>query len=213
MTLPHPLRPTERLAERETLLYSLGSELNRTVSNSCGNPIIRSAKTRDFSGARFFCEQSHSHQKSSQKRKLSIFGNTKQVIQDYDTVFDNSIPFRKNDLLRITVRISEYRACQACTLCLGTEAVGRVARRSGPAQALAPFPCRGAAPCGLCLVAGGGGWCCCGVATHAPWSVAACNRRAALIDVRLDVGSLAPRSSSPTVAGCQLGGFPVGRDQ
>ena len=31
-------------------------------------------------------------------------GNTKQVIQDYDTVFDNSIPFRKNlnDLLRIT---------------------------------------------------------------------------------------------------------------
>ena len=28
--------------------------------------------------------------------------NTKQVIQDYDTVFDNSIPFRKNDLLRIT---------------------------------------------------------------------------------------------------------------
>jgi hypothetical protein len=47
--------------------------------------------------------------------------NTKQVIQDYDTVFDNSIPFRKNDLLRIT---SEYRACRACTLCLGTEAAG-----------------------------------------------------------------------------------------
>jgi hypothetical protein len=39
---------------------------------------------------------------------------------------------------------------------------------------------------------------------------------AALIDVRLDVscyvGSLPPRSSSPTVAGCRLGGFPVGRD-
>jgi len=33
-----------------------------------------------------------------------VSGNTKQVIQDYDTVFDNSIPFRKNlnDLLRIT---------------------------------------------------------------------------------------------------------------
>jgi hypothetical protein len=30
---------------------------------------------------------------------------------------------------------------------------------------------------------------------------------AALIDVRLDVGSLPPRSSSPTVAGCWLGGF------
>ncbi len=29
-------------------------------------------------------------------------GNTKQVIQDYGTVFDNSILFRKNDLLRIT---------------------------------------------------------------------------------------------------------------
>ena len=49
-----------------------------------------------------FCEQSHSHQKRTQKRKLTIFGNTKQVIQDYDTVFDNSIPLRKNDLLRIT---------------------------------------------------------------------------------------------------------------
>jgi hypothetical protein len=36
---------------------------------------------------------------------------------------------------------------------------------------------------------------------------------AALIDVRLDVGPLPPRSSSPTVAGCRLGGFPVGRDQ
>jgi hypothetical protein len=32
---------TERLAERETLLHRLGSELNRTVLNSCGNSIIR----------------------------------------------------------------------------------------------------------------------------------------------------------------------------
>jgi len=31
----------ERLAERETLLHRLGSELNRTVLNSCGNSIIR----------------------------------------------------------------------------------------------------------------------------------------------------------------------------
>ena len=38
---------TERLAERETLLHRLGSKLNRNVFNSCGNPIIRSAKTRD----------------------------------------------------------------------------------------------------------------------------------------------------------------------
>ena len=29
---------------------------------------------------------------------MTIFGNTKQIIQDYDTVFDHSIPFRKNDL-------------------------------------------------------------------------------------------------------------------
>ena len=31
---------------------------------------------------------------------------------------------------------------------------------------------------------------------------------AALVDVRLDVVSLPPRSSSPTVAGCRLGGYP-----
>jgi hypothetical protein len=35
---------------------------------------------------------------------------------------------------------------------------------------------------------------------------------AALINVRLDVGPLQPSSSSQTVAGCLLGGFPVGRD-
>ena len=35
----------------------------------------------------------------------------------------------------------------------------------------------------------------------------------ALVDVRLDVVPLPPRSSSPTVAGCQLGGFPVGHDR
>jgi hypothetical protein len=34
----------------------------------------------------------------------------------------------------------------------------------------------------------------------------------ALVGVRLDVVPLPPRSSSPTVAGCRLGGFPVGHD-
>ena len=34
----------------------------------------------------------------------------------------------------------------------------------------------------------------------------------ALVDVRLDVVPLPPRSSSQTVAGCRLGGDPVGRD-
>ncbi len=36
---------------------------------------------------------------------------------------------------------------------------------------------------------------------------------ASLIDVRLDVGPLPPSSSSPTVAGCRLGGFPAGHYQ
>ncbi len=35
---------------------------------------------------------------------------------------------------------------------------------------------------------------------------------AALVNVRLDVVPLQPRSSSPTVADCLLGGYPVGRD-
>ena len=35
----------------------------------------------------------------------------------------------------------------------------------------------------------------------------------ALVDVRLDVVPLPPRSSSQTVAGCLLGGFPVGHDR
>ena len=35
----------------------------------------------------------------------------------------------------------------------------------------------------------------------------------AFVDVRLDVVPLPPRSSSPTVAGCRLGGSPVGRDR
>ncbi len=89
-------------------------------------------------------------------------------------------------------------------------AVGRVARRNGPALALAPFPCRGAAPCGLCLVAGGVAGAAAGLRrmSRSRWRPA----EAALIDVHLDVGSLAPRSSSPPVAGCWLGGFSVGRD-
>ena len=68
-----------------------------------------------------------------------------------------------------------------------------------------PSPCRGAAVdcvlllggvagamrgCDACRAVGGG-----------------LQSEAALIDVRLDVGSLLPRSSSPTVAGCRLGGF------
>jgi hypothetical protein len=36
---------------------------------------------------------------------------------------------------------------------------------------------------------------------------------AALIDVRLDVVPLPPRSSLQTVAGCRLGGYPAGHDR
>ena len=103
---------TERLAEREMLL---GSKLNRTVLNSCGNSLSVAQKHVTFPQPGFFANRVIF-------TKLTILGNTKQVIQDYDTVFDNSIPLRKNDLLRIT--FSEYRACRACTLCLGTEAAG-----------------------------------------------------------------------------------------
>ncbi len=90
--------------------------------------------------------------------------------------------------------------------------VGRVSQRNGPAPALAPFPVPGPAPCGLCLVAGGGGWCCCcGAAMHAALSVEACKSGAALIGFCLFVWTLPPSSSSPTVTGRRLGGFPVGR--
>jgi hypothetical protein len=36
---------------------------------------------------------------------------------------------------------------------------------------------------------------------------------AALVDVPLDVVPLLPSSSSQTVAGCRLGGYPVGSDR
>ena len=73
-----------------------------------------------------------------------------------------------------------------------------------------PSPCRGAAVDCVLLLGGVAG---------AVRGCDACRAvsgglqsEAALIDVRLDVGSLPPRSSSPTVAGCRLGGFSVGRD-
>jgi hypothetical protein len=84
-----------------------------------------------------------------------------------------------------------------------------------PSQTVCGFPavwvvCRGVL-CGLCLVngglagagAGGGGG-----------AVGDCLRSgASLVDVRLDVVPLPTRSSSPTVVGCRLGGYPAGRDR
>jgi hypothetical protein len=93
-------------------------------------------------------------------------------------------------------------------------AAGRVSRPSGPAQALSPFPVPGRSSlwtvsccwggwlvlllrgCDACRAVSGG-----------------LQSGAALIGVRLDVGSLLPRSSLLTVTGCRLGGFPVRRDQ
>ena len=87
-----------------------------------------------FRAARFFCQRSHSHQKRSQKRKLTIFGNTKQAIQDYDTVSDNSIPFRKNDLLRITYfRIPGVPALGALAGHRGSGCLGAAAPVTGAA--------------------------------------------------------------------------------
>ena len=62
---------TERLAERETLLHRLGSKLNRIVLNSCGNPIIRSGKTRDFFAEPGFFANRAIHTKS----KTELLGN------------------------------------------------------------------------------------------------------------------------------------------
>jgi hypothetical protein len=48
-------------------------------------------------------------------------------------------------------------------------------------------------------------------ALHASQSVSVCLGGSPR-DVRLDVVPLQPRSSSQTVAGCLLGGYPAGRD-
>ena len=110
----------------------------------------------------------------------------------------------------------KYSAANASTVypARAGPAAGRVARRSGPAPALAPFPVPGRSSlwtasccwggwlvlllrgCNACRAVGGG-----------------LQSGAALIGVRLDVGSLPPRSSSLTVTGCRLGGFPVRRDR
>jgi hypothetical protein len=57
------------------------------------------------------------------------------------------------------------------------------------------------------------GWSWCETKTYAVLSVVACIRSgAALVNVRLDVVPLPSSSSSQTVTGCWLGGYPAGRD-
>ena len=64
---------------------------------------------------------------------MTIFGNTKQVIQDYDTVFDNSIPLRKNDLLRITYFRIPRAGPALCALARGSGCLGAAAPVTGAA--------------------------------------------------------------------------------
>ncbi len=86
----------------------------------------------------------------------------------------------------------------------GAAVVGRSAAEAGPAADLAPD---------FVFLVAGGGWLVMVRVCDACHVVGGCLQLgASLIDVRLDIGPLPPRSSSPTVAGCLLGGFPVGRD-
>ncbi len=64
---------TERLAERETLLYRLGSKLNRIVSNSCGNSLSVAKITRDFCAARFFWRTEPFTPKKNPKKEVDYF--------------------------------------------------------------------------------------------------------------------------------------------
>ena len=102
----------ERLAERETILYRLGSEFNRILSNYCGNPIISVAKKHViiFAAGSFVRMKPFTPKKKS-KKEVDYFWKHQKSISDYDKVFENSIPFRKKDLRRI--KILEYRACRA----------------------------------------------------------------------------------------------------
>jgi hypothetical protein len=89
-----------------------------------------------------------------------------------------------------------------------------VARRSSPAPALAPFPVQGHSSLWT-LSCCWGGWLVlllrgCDACRAVSGGL---QSGAALIGVRLNVGSLPASSSSQTVTGCRLGGFPVGRDQ
>jgi hypothetical protein len=59
---------TERLAERETLLYRLGSEFNRNVQDYCGNHVMRRAKTRDICAQPGFSANRAIHTKKEAKK-------------------------------------------------------------------------------------------------------------------------------------------------
>jgi hypothetical protein len=90
---------------------------------------------------------------------------------------------------------------------------GSVSLGIGPAPALAPFPVPGCSSLWTVSCCWGGWLVLLLRGCDVCLAVCGCLQSgAALIDFRLDDGSLQASSSSPTVAGCRLGGFPVRRD-
>jgi hypothetical protein len=76
-----------------------------------------------FRAARFFFAN-RAHHKRSQKKKLTIFGNTKQVIQT--TTQYLTIRFPSAKMTYYGLRISEYRRAEPalCALARGSECFG-----------------------------------------------------------------------------------------
>jgi hypothetical protein len=99
---------------------------------------------------------------------------------DADVFFDTREFFGDN--AEIETRANDIISDKTCSsirmssLWRARPAAGRVARRGGPAPALAPFPVPGCSSLWTASCCWGGGWCWCGSATHATRSVAACNR-------------------------------------
>ena len=83
-------------------------------------PLSVAQITRDFSATRFFWRTEPFTPKKTPKRKLTIFENTKQVTQDYDKYLTIRFPSAK--MTYYGLRISEYRACRACTCALAPAA-------------------------------------------------------------------------------------------
>jgi hypothetical protein len=135
------------------------------------------------------CLQLHPHQPHSlatvllwRARHFSVVGASVVSMQDVPPLFVSSIAAK--------IGSRTYLGHKACAVLWGASTAAGVPGAAPGATSIGcrearlarqrttyHSPCRGAAPCGLRLVAGGGGWCCCcGAATHAARSVEACNR-------------------------------------
>ncbi len=120
-----------------------------------------------------------------------------------------------------TVVVGRERVVRGCNSGAGCGGGGaragpaacRVVRRSGPATALTPFPVQGSSSLWTVSCCWGGWLVLLLRGSDACLAVSGgLQSGAALIGVRLDVWSLPPSSSSLTVTGCRLGGFPVRHD-